>query len=75
MRMEARRWAKQDDCKVSWGNQIGPYSGQSGTYVFATTEDAASFATFARGEDFPALDNGHLAANGVPIPLTREDRV
>ena len=73
MEIRARRYAQQDRCSVEWGNIIGGYSGQSGTYRFASEDDAAAFAKYAERDDFPSLAAEDLKIEGIPEPESRHE--
>lgn len=58
---------------VSWINVIGPYTGQSGVWTFASEADAAVFAAYAKGDPAPPMNTEALAAASIPQPINRQE--
>lgn len=66
MDISAGRWTSQDGDMVSWGNVIGGMNGQSGTFRFATEDEAERFAAWAK-TDFPSMGEADLANAGFTV--------
>lgn len=68
------RATHRDGLAVSWQNAIGSLLGQSGTYTFASEDDAITFAEYAGRDEVPSLHPDDLTARGIPEPTERIDR-
>ncbi len=65
------RWCQRDLDSVRWENSVGPYSGQSGHWRFASQDDAQAFADYAGSEGAPAIDEASLREAKIPVPVQR----
>jgi len=66
MKLQLVRWAKRVGKTVSWGNIVGPYSGQSFLEIFQTIDEA-------RERERQALAKEPIGSDRLPVALSREE--
>lgn len=67
------RVAEHSGALVKWQNFVGHMAGQSGTWTFASDDDAERFSAYASREPAPSLARSDLETAGIPLPVSCDE--